>query len=291
MDGAAASSCKFGAILPGHRWTSRAAGSPIASSDMGERTQYAPGSFSWTELSTTDLDAAKAFYGSLFGWHAEDLQVPGDSVYSMQRLDGKEVAAIAPQAQAQRDAGVPPTWNSYVTVESADSAAQRAGELGGTVHAGPFDVMEAGRMAVIQDPQGAFFMVWEPKMQIGARLVNVPAAFCWNELAAPDLDAAPDFYGQLLGWRTEAFEGGPMRYLTIKNGEATNGGMREKRPEEPPYWLVYFAVEEMEAAISAIKGLGGSIIAGPYEMANATTAAAQDPQGAVFALYAGHLDP
>jgi predicted enzyme related to lactoylglutathione lyase len=258
---------------------------------MGERTKYAPGTFSWTELATTDPHAAKAFYGRLFGWQAEDLPVPGDSIYSMQRLDGKEVAAIAPQPQAQREAGVPPAWNSYVTVESADSAAERAGELGGSVHAGPFDVMEAGRMAVIQDPQGAFFMVWEPKLQIGARVVNVPGAFCWNELATPDLDAAPDFYGQLFGWRTETFSGGPMRYLTIKNGDATNGGMREKRPEEPPYWLVYFAVAEMEPAISRIKELGGSVIAGPYEMANSEIAVAQDPQGAVFALYAGQLEP
>jgi predicted enzyme related to lactoylglutathione lyase len=258
---------------------------------VGERTRYAPGTFSWIELSTADLDAAKAFYGDLFGWQAEDLPVPGDSVYSMQRLDGREAAAIAPQPPAQRDAGVPPIWNSYVTVESADAAAQRAGELGASVHAGPFDVMDAGRMAVIQDPQGAFFMVWEPKAQIGARLVNTPGAFCWNELATPDLDSAQDFYGQLFGWRAEPFEGGSMRYLLITNGDATNGGMREKRPEEPPYWLVYFAVEDIEAAISRATELGGSIIAGPYEMANARIAVAQDPQGAVFALYAGRLEP
>jgi uncharacterized protein len=283
-----ASSCSL-AQSPAPLVESATGGPAIASAEMGERTRYSPGTFSWTELATTDLEAAKAFYGGLFGWQAEDLPVPGDSVYSMQRLEGKEVAAIAPQPQAQRDAGVPPAWNSYVTVESADSAAERAGELGGTVHAGPFDVMEAGRMAVIQDPQAAFFMVWEPKQQIGARRVNVPGAFCWNELAAPDLDAAPDFYGQLFGWRTEAYEGGPMRYLTIKNGDATNGGMREKRPEEPPYWLVYFAVEEMETALAMIRQLGGSVIAGPYDMADAKIAVAQDPQGAVFALYAGRL--
>jgi predicted enzyme related to lactoylglutathione lyase len=151
-------------------------------------------------------------------------------------------------------------------------------------------VIEAGRMAVIQDPQGAFFMVWEPKAQIGARLVNAPGAFCWNELAAPDLDAAPAFYGQLFGWRAEPVEGSPMRYLMIKNGDATNGGMREKRPEEPPYWLVYFAVEEMEAALGRVKDLGGNVIAGPFEMGAAKIAVAQDPQGAVFALYAGRLE-
>jgi predicted enzyme related to lactoylglutathione lyase len=257
---------------------------------MGERTQYTPGLFSWAELSTTDQDAAKAFYASLFGWQAEDLPVPGDGYYSMQHLDGKEVAAIAAQPQAQRDAGAPPAWNSYVTVESADAAAARAGELGATVHAPAFDVLDAGRMAVIQDPQGAFFMVWEPKNHIGARLVNVPGALCWNELASPDLDASPDFYGQLFGWTVEPFEGAPMRYLTLKNGDRVNGGMRETQPQEPPYWLVYFAVEDVDAGVAKVTELGGNTLAGPFEMAMGKIAIAQDPQGAVFALYAGQLE-
>ena len=259
---------------------------------MGERTRYEPGTFSWTDLATPDADAAKAFYGALFGWQAEDLPVPGGGYYSMQRLDGKNVAAIAPQPQAQRDAGAPSAWQSYVTVASADDAAARAGELGGSVHAPPFDVMDAGRMAVIQDPQGAFFMVWEPKNNIGAELVNAPGALCWNELAAADLDSAPDFYGGLFGWTTEPFEGGPMRYLTVKNVEAVNGGMREKQPEEPPNWSVYFAVEDVDAALARVTELGGGAIAGPFEMAGtAKTAVARDPQGAVFALYAGPLEP
>jgi len=258
---------------------------------VGERTQYAPGTFSWTDLATPDPDAAKGFYGALFGWQAEDLPVPGGGYYSMQRLGGKDVAAIAPQPQPQRDAGAPPAWQSYITVASADAAAERAGELGGTVHAPAFDVMEAGRMGVIQDPQGAFFMVWEPKNHIGAGLVNVPGALCWNELAAADLDSAPDFYVQLFGWSTEPLEGGPMRYLTIKNGQATNGGMREKQPQEPPYWLVYFAVEDAEASLAKVKELGGNALAGPFEMAMGKIALAQDPQGAVFALYAGRLEP
>jgi predicted enzyme related to lactoylglutathione lyase len=258
---------------------------------MGERTQYTPGTFSWTDLSTTDPDAAKAFYGGLFGWEAEDLPVPGGGVYSMQRLDGKDVAAIAPQPPAQRDAGVPPVWQSYVTVESADASAERAGELGGTVHAPAFDVMDAGRMAVLQDPQGAFFIVWQPNNHIGAGLVNQPGALCWNELAAADLDAAPDFYGHLFGWQAEPFESGPMRYLTIKNGEAINGGMREKQPDEPPHWLVYFAVEDVDAGIAKVGELGGGTMAGPFEMAMAKIAIVRDPQGAVFALYAGELQP
>jgi predicted enzyme related to lactoylglutathione lyase len=257
---------------------------------MGERTQYTPGTFCWAELATTDPDAAKGFYSALFGWQAEDFPVPG-GYYSMQRIGGNDVAAIAPQPEAQRDAGVPPTWNSYISVESADAAAERAGELGGSVHAPAFDVMEAGRMAVIQDPPGAFFMVWEPKTQIGAGLVNAPGALCWNELAASDLDAAPDFYGKLFGWEAEPFEGGPMRYVTIKNGGANNGGMRETQPGEPPNWLVYFAVDDVDAGVAKVGELGGGTVAGPFEMAMGKIAIVRDPHGAVFALYAGQLDP
>src|SRR5581483_3915521 len=121
---------------------------------MGERTSYTPGTFSWADLSTSDQAAAKEFYGGLFGWESIDMPAGEGVVYSMQAIGGKMVAAIAPQPEAQASAGVPPMWNSYITVESADDAAAKAGELGAHVHAPPFDVMEAGRMAVIQDPQG-----------------------------------------------------------------------------------------------------------------------------------------
>ena len=193
---------------------------------MGERTQYAPGTFSWTDLTTTDQDSAKAFYGGLFGWEAQDNPVGDGFVYSMMRLDDNDVAAISPQPQMQREAGVPPSWNSYVTVESADAAAERAQELGATVHAPAFDVMDVGRMAVIQDPQGAFFQIWEPRAHIGAGMVNAPGALCWNELQSPDLDASKDFYGALFGWEMTPFEGSPDPYFTIQNGDAVNGGMR-----------------------------------------------------------------
>ena len=174
---------------------------------MGLRTSYAPGTFSWADLATTDQQDAKRFYGGLFGWEAQDMPVGDGVVYSMMSRDGHVVAAIAPQPQAQRDAGVPPIWQSYVTVASADEAAQRASAAGGHVHAPPFDVFDAGRMAVIQDPQGAFFMVWEPRRHIGAALVNAPGALTWNELYVPDLDAAQAFYGAVFGWSFAPMEG------------------------------------------------------------------------------------
>jgi predicted enzyme related to lactoylglutathione lyase len=222
---------------------------------MGERTEYTPGTFCWVELTTTDQSAAKSFYGGLLGWEANDRPVgDGDYVYSMMQVDGKNVGAIATQPDQQREAGVPPTWSSYVSVENADATAERAKELGATVHAPPFDVMDVGRMAVIQDPQGAMFELWQPKAHFGAALVNAPGA--------------------------------------LKNGDANAGGIRPlPDPGPPPHWLVYFGVEDIDAALAKAQELGGTKHAGPIDIGIAKIAIVADPQGAVFALYAGELEP
>jgi predicted enzyme related to lactoylglutathione lyase len=259
---------------------------------MGERTEYTPGTFCWTDLATTDQQAAKSFYAELFGWEAEDLPVGEGVSYSMQRLDGKDVAAISPQPQQQREAGVPPLWNSYVAVESADETAARAGELGATVHAPPFDVMEAGRMAVIQDPQGAFFMLWQAKQHFGAALVNAPGALSWNELASPDMDGSASFYGQLFGWELSQFEQSPQPYLIIQNHGAGNGGIRELGPPgTPPHWLVYFATDDLDSSVAKVRDLGGTTLVDAMDIGIARIAVVQDPQGAFFALYDGQLQP
>jgi predicted enzyme related to lactoylglutathione lyase len=259
---------------------------------MGERTQYTPGTFCWTDLTTTDQDAAKAFYGGLFGWEAEDMPMGEGAFYSMMRVGGKDVAAIAPQPQQQRDAGVPPAWNSYVSVESADAAAERAKELGATVHAPAFDVFEAGRMAVIQDPQGAFFEVWQAGQHFGAKLVNEPGALCWNELSSPDIEASGAFYRDLFGWTVAPFEGSPDPYLVIQNGDRGNGGIRPLDPPGmPPNWLVYFAVDDIDAGLAKVEELGGTKMVGPVDIGIAKIGVVQDPQGAAFALYAGDLQP
>jgi hypothetical protein len=260
---------------------------------MGTRTKYSPGTFSWTDLTTPDQDAAKQFYSALFGWEAEDQPVSEGVSYSMMKLGGEPVAAISPQPEQQRDAGAPPIWNSYVTVENADAALNQARELGGQVHADAFDVFDAGRMGVVQDPQGVFFLVWQPKEHIGASLVNGPGALSWNELHAPDLDAAESFYGELFGWTTERFPSDEIDYRIIKNAEGhTNGGMSASLlPGTPPHWLVYFGAEDADAAVARTGELGGSALMEPTDLAEGLRiAVVQDPQGAVFALYAGRFE-
>jgi predicted enzyme related to lactoylglutathione lyase len=258
---------------------------------MAHRTQYTPGTFSWIDLTTPDQAAAKTFYGELLGWSFEDAPIGDGVYYSMALVDGRSVAAIAPQPQPQRDAGAPPLWNSYITVESADAAVERATSLGGSAHAPAFDVMDAGRMAVLQDPHGAYFMVWEPRDNPGAGLVNAPGALTWNELTTPDLDASEDFYGDLFGWTTEIAPG-PMEYRVIQSAAGLgNGGMRPPMPPEtPPFWLVYLGTAEITASTARVTELGGKVLAAPMVIEGmGEIAVAADPLGAVFALYAGNF--
>lgn len=259
---------------------------------MGERTKYTSGTFSWVDLTTTDQEAAKSFYSSLFGWETDDQPAGEGVVYTMANLGGKPVAAISPQPQQQRDAGVPPMWNSYITVESADDALERARGLGATVHAPAFDVFEAGRMGVIQDPQGAFFEVWQPNQHIGAGLVNAPGALSWNELASPDPDGSAGFYTELFGWTAEPIEGMATPYLVVKNRDGhSNGAIRAAAEQEPSHWLVYFGTDDIDSAVAKVGQAGGNALMGPIDIGDGNQIAAlQDPEGAVFALYAGHFD-
>ncbi len=174
----------------------------------------------------------------------------------------------------------------------ADAAVERAKELGATVHAPAFDVMTAGRMGVIQDPQGAYFLVWEPRDHIGAGLVNAPGTLVWNELGTPDMDGSARFYGDMFGWSTQAMEGSETPYLVIANADGhSNGGIRPPMPPDaPPFWLVYFAVADLDGAVATVTRLGGQVMGEPTDIGIARIAIAADPQGAVFALYDGRLD-
>ena len=197
---------------------------------MGERTSYPPGTFNWVDLNTDDQEGAKAFYAALFAWQYEDIPIGEGAVYSMAKLDGHSVAALGPL----QGEGMPPHWNCYVSVESADASAARAAELGATLLAEPFDVFEAGRMAAFADPQGAVLSVWEPKGNIGAGLVNVSGALSWNDLITPDVEASAAFYRALFGWEINEVEGSGGQYWSITNGGRQNGGMMPMPPARTP---------------------------------------------------------
>jgi predicted enzyme related to lactoylglutathione lyase len=249
---------------------------------MGERTSYPPGTFSWAELATSDADAAKAFYANVFGWEYRDAPIPDGSVYTTALRDGKEVGALF-------SANEPPHWNCYVTVESADRSAERAGELGATIAAAPFDVMDVGRMAVIVDSVGAALCLWEPKTHIGASLVNAPGAMTWNDLITPDPGESARFYGELFGWATDEVEGG-NGYRVISNGGRSNGGMMPLDPRmgsTPPNWMPYFGHEDVERLVTEVAGWGGQVFNGPMQMPQGKIAVLGDPQNAAFAVWTG----
>jgi predicted enzyme related to lactoylglutathione lyase len=264
---------------------------------MGTRTSYEPGTFSWVDLGTTDREGAKSFYAGLFGWDAVDNPMGDEGTYSIMTVGGASVAAIYDQPSQQREAGVPPFWFSYVTVASADDAAAAAKDAGGSVHAEPFDVFDAGRMAVIADPTGAMFGVWEPRENIGAGLVNEVGALTWNELVTNDVESASNFYTELFGWSIEEIDtgGGPRMWSIGHEGGASgqNGNVRKLGPGEegtPPVWTAYFGVESVDATLANAGGAGGTTLVPGTDVPAGRFAVLRDPQGAAFAIFEGHLD-
>jgi predicted enzyme related to lactoylglutathione lyase len=254
---------------------------------MGERTSHPPGTFSWSDLQTDDLDGAKRFYGDLLGWSYADIPIGDDAVYSMAQVDGHNVAGLG----ERQDESIPPHWNCYVTVEDVDASAARAAELGASLLAEPFDVFDAGRMAAFADPQGAVLSLWQPKDSIGAGLVNVPGALTWNDLMSPDIPASSDFYGGLFGWEIAEIEGAGGQYWSITNNGRTNGGIMPAPPGGHPVWNLYFAVEDADAAVAKATSLGASTIMGATDVPNGTRfAVLGDPSGAVFSIAAGPMD-
>jgi hypothetical protein len=248
--------------------------------------KHAPGAFCWVELGTSDQLAAKDFYTSLFGWQYVDSPMGPNDYYTMFMLENRNAAAGYTLRPDEVSHGVPPHWNLYISVDSADAAAKRAVECGGVILAGPFDVYTHGRMAVIADPTGAVFSVWEPKSHTGIGVHGQHASFCWADLSTPEPARAAQFYKDVFGWTMRA---GDEEYLHIANAGEYIGGIppaSRRAAHQPPHWLIYFQVDDCDAATAKAKELGASVFAGPMtiEHVGRMTVLA-DPQGAVFSLF------
>lgn len=257
---------------------------------MAEFDSLPPGSFCWPELATTDQKAGVAFYRTLFGWDVNEQPIGPTETYSLFQLRGKEVAAAYTIRAEERQYGVPPHWNAYISVENADAAATRGLELGGSIIASPFDVMDAGRMAVLQDPTGARFQVWQPKRHIGTRIQGEPGALCWTELATRDTKTAEKFYTQLFGWSAKVGTDGGMEYTKFSiNGKPGAGMMAmpaQAPPQVPAHWTPYFQVTDCDATAAKAASAGGKTIVPPTDIPKVGRfAMLQDPQGAMFAIF------
>jgi predicted enzyme related to lactoylglutathione lyase len=272
---------------------------------MPERDGYIPGVPCWVDTSQPDPQAALAFYRGLFGWEFEDVMPEGSGgQYFIGRIRGGDVAAIGSLPE-----GAPPTatWNSYVWVESADQTARRASASGGGVTQEPFDVMDAGRMAVLTDREGAAFCVWQANNHKGARVVNEHGSLNFNGLATRDLEGAKGFYRDLFGWKTLALPAGVMWTLPGYGDhlEERTPGLRKQMaqmggPEgfidvvaavnpiaagdsqTPAHWSVTFAVDDADGAVAKAIKLGGEVVAGPSDAPWSRSALIRDPQGATF---------
>jgi uncharacterized protein len=273
---------------------------------MLERDGYLAGVPCWVDTSQPDPHAAVAFYSGLFGWEFEDVMPPGSAgKYFIARLRGGDVAAVGSQPE-----GAPPTavWNTYVWVESADEVAARVLGAGGGVLMDPFDVLDAGRMAVFTDPEGAAFCVWQAKRHKGARIVNEPGSLNFNGLNTRDAQGAKSFYGSVFGWETLGLEGGAemwrlpgygdfleqsdpeLRRRMAESGApegfedvvATLNPIADDQPDVPAHWGVTFAVDDADATAERAAELGAQVVVPPFDAPWVRMTVVTDPQGATL---------
>ncbi len=254
---------------------------------MSERTSYTPGTPSWIELSgTPDVAASEAFYRELFGWEMPEQPNSAElGGYRRAKLNGRDVAGVMPRMED----GQPTVWATYVSVEDAAATTAAVRDNGGSVIVEPMPVNDLGTMAVFADPAGAVFGIWQPGTFAGAELVNENGAFGWSELGTRDPAGAKEFYVAVFGWGVEEQEmEGMGTYYLWKAGDAPVGGMADisgRVPDEVPnHWLVYFTVDDADAAVEKIKAGGGEIGFGPVDIPVGRFAIGTDPAGATFAV-------
>jgi uncharacterized protein len=251
-------------------------------------SEYAPGTPSWVELSSPDVDASAAFYRQLMNWSAtEPGPVEETGGYRMFQQDNQNIAGLMGHMQE----GQPTAWATYISVADADETAENVKAAGGSVMVEPMDVMDIGRMAFFVDPTGAVFGVWQPKTFTGADLVNKPNSLCWNEVLTRDADTGKAFYPAVFGWTgvRPSFENAPDNYTVWElDGKAVGGMMQmtdEYFPAEvPPHWNVCFAIADCDATVAKARELGATIVNEPMDMPIGRFAGLIDPQGAAFTV-------
>jgi predicted enzyme related to lactoylglutathione lyase len=232
---------------------------------MGRRESYTPGTPCWVDLTTPDVEGAKAFYGALHGWTAREV-MPG--AYWYFERDGAAVAGLSALNDQQRAAGMPPAWSMYVDVPDAEEAVTRAQALGGAVTLPPLEIPGAGTMAAVADPQGGVTLLWEA-----------------GDLQTGDPEAAAPFYEALFGWSVTDVPGAGGVYRSVAHeGRAIAGIMRAARPIQQPYWTVYVGVDDVDAALRRSADAGGRTMVEPMAVPSGRFAVGIDPQGAVFCV-------
>jgi uncharacterized protein len=246
------------------------------------------GHFVWYELITPDIDAAKAFYTKVMGWGALDVSAPGRA-YILFTVGQAPVCGLMDLPEAAKEVGGRPCWVGYVGVSDVDATATRIERLGGAVRVPPTDIPDISRFAVFADPQSATFASLTSLSRDHEKPaeMSTPGRVSWHELGATDWERALDFYGEIFGWQKASFDQGVMgTYQLFSAGGQTVGGMFTKPPNTPaPFWLYYFNIDDIDAAMKRVVAGGGQILEGAVEVPSGNwVARCADPQGAIFAL-------
>jgi predicted enzyme related to lactoylglutathione lyase len=249
---------------------------------MTKIDKHVPGTVTWVDLMSTDPEASRKFYTTLFGWTFE-LGGPETGGYGMAKLAGENISGVGGQPPGMQ---MPSAWNVYFASDDVDATITKAKALGASVFMGPMDIMEEGRLAFFADPTGAHFGVWQGKKHTGAQLIDEPGAMCWREVNTPDAAKAVDFYCKLFGLEPKKMEGN-MEYWTLHKGPTTVAGVLQMTKEwagVPPHWMTYFAVSDTDAAAKRILESGGKVSVPPFDTPYGRISVVNDPTGAVFSI-------
>lgn len=249
--------------------------------------RYEPGLPCWVDLMTSDAEAARRFYGELFGWTFH-VGPPESGPYSTALLGGRKVAGLGPKPPG---ASFPTQWSVYFAVEHAEHTADKIGHNGGQVMMGPMDVFTEGRMAMAVDPLGAVFGIWQPQNHLGAQATAEAGTMVWHEVYSSDGARAREFYAAVFGWEARRLEGDrQLEYYTFQQGAQVFGGIMQstERWPEPgsPHWISYFQVEDSDASAARCQDLGGRVVVAPFDTPYGRVAVLNDPQGGQFAIIA-----
>jgi predicted enzyme related to lactoylglutathione lyase len=273
---------------------------------MIKRDGYPPGVPCWVDTAQPDPDAAVDFYAGLFGWEFDDRMPAGrPGRYLVAQLQGGDVAAVGSQPE-----GAPsePVWSTYIWVESAAEAAAKAKDAGGSIVTEPFEVADAGRMAILADPDGAAFCVWQARSHKGAQVVNAPGSWNFSDLNTPNPDEATAFYGAVFGWEATRVDLGELSFtmfrlpgygdfLALSDPDIRARQAEQDAPEGfedavaglvpgdgPSHWSVTFSVDDTDGTAERAAELGATVVVPPFDAGPARVAVLRDPQGAVFSV-------
>ncbi|MFI1016489.1 VOC family protein [Streptomyces sp. NPDC020965] len=254
---------------------------------MTEATRHTPGTPCWVSLMVHGLDATQAFYGELFGWEfSPGPQQLGPYVRAL--LDGKEVAGIG-RLPADRD--LPIAWTPYLATDDADATAESVRCSGGTVGVGPLDAADAGRMAIVTDPAGAVFGLWQPSAHSGIAVRGTPGTPVWHELLTTGTATVGKFYETVFGFTPEPADpdAGPdpdhvILRLEDRPVAALRGFGRSLPRDRGTYWMTFFEVEDPDGVAVRLTELGGRVLKPPQESPQGRIAVVTDPEGAIFTV-------